>query len=87
MKYRIPPPPAGLELSRVPTLKGKPEAHAWITQKLGVAITLNAVVTAANKREIPRTVIKGALHFSTQDLYDWIMTDVVEQTTEPSTGA
>jgi hypothetical protein len=57
----------------LPTIKGKKAAHAWITEELGVALTLNHVVTAANKRQIPRRIIKGAIYFSTQDLYDWVM--------------
>jgi hypothetical protein len=62
-----------IQLSMLPTIKGKKAAHAWIAEELGVALTLNHVVTAANKRQIPRRIIKGAIYFSTQDLYDWVM--------------
>ncbi|WP_006247733.1 hypothetical protein [Mycolicibacterium tusciae] len=67
------PPPPNLQLSSLPTIKGKKAAHEWITQELGVALSLNHVVTAANKKQIPRRIIKGAIYFSTQDLYDWVM--------------
>jgi hypothetical protein len=66
-------PPPNLQLSSLPTIKGKKAAHQWITQELGVALSLNHVVTAANKKQIPRRIIKGAIYFSTQDLYDWVM--------------
>lgn len=66
----VPPP---MQLSTLPTIKGKTAAHAWITEELGVALSLNHVVTAANKRQISRRIIKGAIYFSTQDLFDWVM--------------
>jgi hypothetical protein len=62
-----------IQLSTLPTIKGKKAAHAWITNELGVQLSLNHVVTAANKKQIPRRIIKGAIHFSTQDLYDWVV--------------
>ncbi len=62
-----------LELTNLPTIKGKKAAHAWITGELGVQLSLNHVVTAANKKQIPRRIIKGAIYFSTQDLYDWVV--------------
>lgn len=62
-----------VELSKLPTIKGKKAAHAWITEQLGVQLSLNHVVTAANKKQIPRRIIKGAIYFSTQDLYDWVV--------------
>lgn len=67
------PVPPGLQLSKLPTIKGKTAAHAWISKELGVALSLNHVVTAANKKQIPRRIIKGAIYFSTQDLYDWVV--------------
>lgn len=67
-----------MRLSTLPTIKGKKAAHTWITEELGVALSLNHVVTAANKRQIPRRIIKGAIYFSTQDMYDWVMAVVGE---------
>jgi hypothetical protein len=66
-------PPVGVELSAVPTIKGKDEAHKWITETLGVPVRKNLIVTAANNRTIPCIKIGGALYFSTQGLFDWIM--------------
>ncbi len=74
-----PSPPPGLELSRVPTIKGKKAAWEWINKDLRVELTLNHVVTATNKKQIPRTIIRGAIFFSTQDLYEWVMGYVVAQ--------
>lgn len=71
-------PPAGLQLSKLPTIKGKKAAHAWIADELGVKLSFNHVVTAANKKQIPRRIIKGAIYFSTQDLYDWVIAVVGE---------
>lgn len=66
-------PPAGVELSRVPTLKGKHEAHQWITDVLGVRITFNYFLTQCNAQRVPRMKIAGALYFSTADLFEWVM--------------
>ncbi|AEV73138.1 hypothetical protein MycrhN_2553 [Mycolicibacterium rhodesiae NBB3] len=66
-------PPVGVELSKVPTLKGKHEAHQWITEMLGVRITYNYFLTQCNAKRVPRTKIAGALFFSTADLYEWVM--------------
>ena len=74
-------PPPGVELSPLPTIKGKDQAHAWITQTLGVPIRQNLVTAAANKREIQCVKIGAALYFSTQALFDWIVS-----LTERSTG-
>lgn len=66
-------PPAGVELSTLPTLKGKRVAHQWITDVLGVRITYNYFLTQCNRRRVPRAKIAGALYFSTADLYEWVM--------------
>ena len=76
----LPPPPDWLELSRVPTLKGKRAAWEWINNEMRVPVTMNFVVTNANAKHIPRRRIGNALYFSTQDLYDFVMSRVVEQT-------
>jgi hypothetical protein len=66
-------PPPGVELSAVPTIKGKDEAHRWIATVLRVPLRKNLVVTAANSRALPCVKIGGALYFSTQGLFDWVM--------------
>ena len=76
----LPAPPSWLELSRVPTLKGKRAAWEWINNEMRVPVTMNFVVVNANSKAIPRTKIGAAIYFSTQDLYDFVMKRVVEQT-------
>jgi hypothetical protein len=72
-------PPQGVTLSRLPTVRGREGAHAWITGTLGVPLKLNFVRAAASRREIPCREIAGALLFSTQDLFDWVVS-VAERT-------
>ncbi|ORB53671.1 hypothetical protein BST40_07615 [Mycobacterium persicum] len=72
-------PPRGVELSRLPTVRGREGAHAWITETLGVPLKLNFVRAAASRREIPCREIAGALMFSTQDLFDWVVS-ITERT-------
>lgn len=68
-----PDPPTELQLSAAPTLKGKRAAHAWISKEMGVAMTLNYFVTQANQHRIPHTWIGRAMHFSTADLWSWVI--------------
>ena len=68
-----PDPPAELQLSAAPTLKGKQAAHKWITEEMGVPMTLNYVVTQANQHRIPHTWIGRAMYFSTADLWSWVI--------------
>ena len=66
-------PPPGVTLTTVPTIRGRAEAHRWLTEVLGVPVTLNYVRTAVAKGQLPGTRMSGALLFSTQGLFDWIM--------------
>ncbi len=66
-------PPPGVTLSSVPTIRGRAAAHRWLNEVLGVPVTLNYVREAANRRQIACTKMSGALFFSTQGLFDWIM--------------
>lgn len=65
-------PPPGVVLSDVPTIRGRAAAHRWLNDVLGVPVRLNYVRTAVAKGEVPCTM-SGALFFSTQSLFDWIM--------------
>ena len=47
-----------------------------------VPVTMNFVVVNAYAKRIPRTKIGASIYFSTQDLYDFVMSQVVEQNTE-----
>ena len=78
-------PPAGVELSTLPTIRGRDAAHEWIVETLKVPVRRNMIVSAANNRKIGRKLgphMGGALYFSTQELFDWIMS-----LTPTSTGA
>lgn len=67
-------PPPGVELSRLLTIRGREAAHEWIAGTLGVPLKLNYVRAAATAGNIPGTKkVGGALMFSTQDLFDWVM--------------
>lgn len=74
--------PSGLVLSNVPTIRGRAGACAWLNDTLGVPVRLNYVRAATAKGEIPCTNMSGALVFSTQGLFDWIMSK-----TDTATGA
>jgi hypothetical protein len=73
MAVAVDNPPEDMQLSKLPTIKGKTTAHKWIHEELGVGLSLNHVVTAANRKEIQCMIIKGAMYFSTQGLYDWVV--------------
>lgn len=66
-------PPPGVVLSQLPTIRGKDAAHEWVAEVLGVPIRKNVLVAAANRRAMPCKKIGGALMFSTQGLFDWVM--------------
>lgn len=72
-------PPRGVELSRLPTIRGREAAHEWIAETLGVPLTLNYVRAATSRRDIPCREIAGALMFATQDLFDWVLS-ITERT-------
>lgn len=73
-------PPPGVVLSTVPTIRGRAGAHSWLNDVLEVPVRLNYVRAATAKGEIPCTKIGGALIFSTQSLFDWIMSLTTEAT-------
>lgn len=66
-------PPPGVVLTRVPTIRGRAAAHRWVHDVLGVPVTLHYVYQGVKRREVQCTRMSGALVFSTQDLFDWIM--------------
>lgn len=73
-------PPSGVVLSTVPTIRGRAGAYTWLNDVLGVPVRLNYVRAATARGEIPATKIGGALVFSTQALFDWIMSLTAEAT-------
>lgn len=68
----------------MPTIKGRRAAWHWINNVLGVPVSMNYVDVNTNNKRIRRTMIAGAVYFSTQDLYDFVMSHVVEQDGEAS---
>lgn len=77
IKHETPPE---VVLSSVPTIRGRAGAYAWLNDVLGVPVRLNYVRAATAKGEIPCTKLGGALFFSTQALFDWIMSLTTEAT-------
>lgn len=73
MARSLPAPQRGVELSPLLTVRSRVGAHRWLTEVLGVPVKLNYVRSAATRREIPSTLVAGALMFSTQDLFNWAM--------------
>lgn len=66
--------PPGVSLSPLLTVRGRKGAHQWLTEVLGVPVTLNHVRRAATCGDIPSRKVAGALLFSTQSLFDWATT-------------
>lgn len=75
--YTVPPPPAGLVLNPVPTIKGKAAAAQWICDKLGIAVTERYITNATNRREIEFAKIMGACWYSESGLYRFVMSKTV----------
>src|SRR5262245_43459361 len=65
-------PPAGVALSRMPTIRSCISAHEYINEVLGVPLAFNFVRAAARDGELPSRKLGHALYFSTQDLFDWV---------------
>lgn len=76
MAFHIPDPPANLDLSPLPTIKGKPAAAAWIRDTLGVEISPRAIKTATDRRQIEVAKLGGACYYSPLGLYRFVMSKV-----------
>lgn len=61
------------ELTPYPTIKGKQGAVDWYRDALGVDMKYNNIHRNASSGELPSFMVSGALWFSTQDLYDFLM--------------
>jgi hypothetical protein len=66
-------PPSGVELSPLRTIRSCVNAHKYIDEVLDVPLSFNYVRAAAKQGEIPCRKLGHALYFSTQDLFDWVM--------------
>jgi hypothetical protein len=68
-----PQPRPDLTLTDEPSIKGKQGAVDWYRDVLGVAVSMNHVVTNTNSKSLPSYFIGGAVWYSTRDLYSHIM--------------
>ena len=70
---RIPDPPEGLELSPIPNIRMASGAAQWITDRLGIPVTDRYVRVKSNERLIRYSIISGVRHYSSQALYEFVM--------------
>ncbi|CAN7537191.1 hypothetical protein [Mycolicibacterium frederiksbergense] len=73
MKVHIDNPPERLELSPIPNIRGFAAAAEWITDKLGIAVSKDHVLSKSKSGDIDYSVICGARHYSTLALYEYVM--------------
>jgi hypothetical protein len=78
----LPPEPADLNLSDLPTVKGKDGAVCWFRDVLGVPISMNSVIQNTNNRRLASSLLGGAVWYSTRDLWRFVM----EQRRSTSSG-
>ena len=77
-KLPIQPPP-GVVLSKIPNIRGYPAVCDWINEKLDMKLPLDFVRMATRNGEILFTKYGNAKHYSTQDIFNWIMSKVDDQ--------
>lgn len=82
---RVPEPPPGLELSPVPDMKGAERAAEWINEALRIPVTVRYVKDQTDAGRISHALISGCRFYSTQGLYEFIMSKT-RPATPPSTG-
>ncbi|GAS89375.1 hypothetical protein [Mycolicibacterium brisbanense] len=73
MSKIIPAPPPDLELSPVPNIRTAAAAAEWITGTLGIPVTERYVRVKTNEKLIRYSIIQGVRHYSSQALYEFIM--------------
>lgn len=61
------------KLSPIPNIRGAAEAAQWITDKLGIQMSKDYVLKKSKNRDIQYAIIQGARYYSSQALYDYIM--------------
>ena len=70
---RIPDPPEGLELSPIPNIRMASGAAEWIAEHLAIPVSERYVRVKSNERMIRYSIIQGVRHYSSQSLYEFIM--------------
>lgn len=68
------PEPPGLELSDVPSIRGKDGAMAWFRDELGVPVGIRLVKESTENHTLPSYIIGGAVYYSSRDLWRWLAT-------------
>ncbi|NOQ62523.1 hypothetical protein [Mycolicibacterium fortuitum] len=73
MSRTIPAPPPEIKLSPIPNVRKADGAAEWITDTLGIPVTEQYIRDKTNRKQISYWLIRGVRHYSTQALYDFIM--------------
>ncbi|OBA71674.1 hypothetical protein A5633_22990 [Mycolicibacterium elephantis] len=68
-----PPEPPELNLSDLPTLKGKAAAAEWVIETLGLPCSVVTIEKALAKGKLSSSLYQGAIRFSTRDLWRWVV--------------
>ncbi len=68
-----PDPPSDVRLSYVPDIPQYDGAAQWCNEHLGVPVTGVTIKKAVRNRALPRTILMGRMYFSSQDLWNWLM--------------
>lgn len=71
-----PDPPANLDLSPLPKIRGKANAAQWIRDTLGVDMSESSIKTATTRRQIEVARIGGNCFYSELGLYRFVMSKV-----------
>lgn len=68
-----PPEPPDLNLSDLPTIKGKDAAAQWVTEALGLPCSVVTIKKALQNGKLSSSLYQGAIRFSTRDLWRWVV--------------
>lgn len=70
---RNPKAPLSPRLSPVPNIRSKQGAVDWYWDEMSLRVSYNEVQRKTANGEMPSFRIGGAVHYSSQDLYDYVM--------------
>ncbi|MGY4648387.1 hypothetical protein [Mycobacterium sp. URHB0021] len=68
-----PPEPPELNLSDLPSIKGKAAAAEWVIETLGLPCSEVTIDKALRNGKLSSSLYMGAIRFSTRDLWRWMM--------------
>lgn len=69
----VPDPPDGLELSPIPNIRMASGAAEWVRANLNIPVTERYIRAKTNEKQIRYSIILGVRYYSSQALYDLIM--------------